>query len=102
MLRILEMKVESATTFSILWQDGQWRLYVLSHLQRICPCSACRDPKTGVYRKNPDMIPEDLPALSLATVGNYALKIEFASGCSFGIYTFELLKNLGRSFKGSI
>ena len=95
-----EIKKESDTSFSILWSDGQKRMYVLSQLQRVCPCSLCRDQKTGRFMKNPEDIPENLQARLLQTVGNYGIKIEFVSGCSFGIYTFELLKKMGRSLRG--
>lgn len=91
-----EIKKESRTSFSILWGDGKRQQYLLYQLQRACPCSACRDQVTGKFMKNPQEIPEDLEAVSLQIVGNYALRLQFASGCSFGIYTFELLKKIGK------
>jgi DUF971 family protein len=100
MLLIKRINKESFYSFSIDWSDGERRLYELSQLQKVCPCSLCRDPKTGKFINNPSLIPSDLSAHTLKLVGNYAIKIEFVSGCSYGIYTFELLKKMGRSLRG--
>jgi DUF971 family protein len=100
MLLIQRINKESAFSFSIDFSDGERRLYELSQLQRACPCSLCRDPKTGSFVNHATQIPSDLAAHALKLVGNYAIKIEFVSGCSFGIYTFELLKKMGRSLRG--
>lgn len=96
MIGLQQIKKESSTSFSILWGDGKKQEYLLSQLQKACPCSACRDPLTGKFMKNPQDIPEDLEAFTLESVGNYAIRIHFVSGCSFGIYTFELLKQIGK------
>jgi DUF971 family protein len=100
MIFLQEIKKESATSFSILWSDGEKQEYSLAQLQRACPCSSCRDPLTGKFIKNPEDIPETLQATSMETVGNYAIRIQFVSGCSFGIYTFAFLNKIGRSLRG--
>jgi len=94
MHQIKEIKQESIESFSITWSDGERLLYRLSDLQRACPCSGCED------RKKEKKLDIHVQALSITSVGSYAIKIQFSSGCSFGIYTFALLKQLGRSVRG--
>lgn len=71
-------------TFAILWSDGKVQHYRLSDLQKACPCAQCS------FAKNP--VKEDVRALYIASVGRYALRVQFASGCSNGIYSFDKLK----------
>lgn len=94
MQKIKELKQESLETFSITWSDGEKLLYRLSDVQRACPCSGCEE-KTKETK-----LDAAVQALSITSVGSYAIKIQFSSGCSFGVYTFALLKQLGRSVRG--
>ena len=77
-------------TFTIEWTDGKLSEYRLSDLQRHCPCAKCRDKKTG--RSSVDF--EEVEAVSIESVGRYALRINFTQGCSKGIYSFSLLREL--------
>lgn len=79
--------------FQIDWSDGVLGLYLLSELQKLCSCAGCRDEVTG--QPNPSLyVDEKVSAVSLKSVGRYALKIQFSSGCSAGIYSFEQLHRL--------
>jgi DUF971 family protein len=77
-------------TFTIEWTDGKISEYRLSDLQRHCPCAACRDEKAD--RASVDL--EEVQAVSIESVGRYALRIDFTQGCSKGIYSFSLLRTL--------
>lgn len=81
--------------FSILWSDGKKMLYRLSSLQKSCPCALCKESK-DIGRSN--AVEEDVRALSVESVGRYAIKIRFSKGCSLGIYDFDLLYSLGKEF----
>ena len=78
------------TQFAIHWTDGTEKLYTLSDLQRNCPCAACRE-----NQGKEDRVPEDLTAIAVRSVGRYALRIDFNTGCSNGIFHFGLLYQLG-------
>jgi DUF971 family protein len=85
------------------WSDGQRREYTFKELRDACPCATCRE-KRG---ETPTPAPKNLlPVLSAAEtrpiaiagmqpVGNYAYSIEFSDGHDTGIYTLELLQQLG-------
>ncbi len=77
-------------TFTIEWSDGAVNDYRLSVLQKNCPCAGCgaagREPSYGRAEQ------DDVRALRVSSVGRYALRIQFTSGCSKGIYSYEMLR----------
>lgn len=82
--------------FSIEWSDNKVSRYSMAQLQRNCPCRKCRDGKTGGYIHDVRQIPETLKAKKIVSVGNYALRIEFDTGCQYGIYTYGFLRKLAQ------
>lgn len=83
--------------FAIEWTDGLNAEYRLSDLQKQCPCAKCVDEATGKRLLDEKTIYEDVRAIRIENVGRYALKIQFTSGCSSGIYSFEMLHKMGKS-----
>jgi DUF971 family protein len=77
-------------TFTIQWTDGLEGIYRLNELQKNCPCAKCTDEITG-KRLNEGNVKTDVRALKLMNVGRYALRIQYTSGCSTGIYGFDML-----------
>lgn len=78
-------------TFAIEWNDGRRVSYRLSALQKLCPCANCTDEITGRKLLDPASVDENVRAKRIVSVGRYALRIEFTSGCSMGIYGFDML-----------
>lgn len=87
----------------IEWSDGSKRLYRVQELRDACPCATCREKRNAPPAPASSML---LPVLSAAEarplelqgmtpVGNYAYSIAFSDGHDTGIYTFELLRELG-------
>lgn len=81
--------------FCVEWSNGKTITYTLGSLQRQCPCAGCVDETTGERLIPEETIPDDVRAIRISSVGHYALKIQFATGCSNGIYNFDLLRDLG-------
>jgi DUF971 family protein len=77
-------------TLTIDWSDGVSRDYRLSDLQRKCPCAGCNEESGG---KTPE-VREDVKGVRVHNIGRYALRIQYTSGCSAGIYSFAMLRNL--------
>src|SRR5262245_58723364 len=86
----------------ITWSDGTTREYSTWELRKACPCATCREK-----RQQPPPPASVLPVLSAAEtqplriagmkpVGSYAYSIAFSDGHNTGIYTLELLRQLGR------
>lgn len=81
-------------TFSITWSDGRQSDYRLSELQKRCPCAACVDEYTGKRLLDESSIRSDVRAERILSIGRYALRIQFTSGCSSGIYDLAMLRKL--------
>jgi len=88
----------------IEWSDGQRRSYTYREIQDNCPCATCREKRTkpAVQNSGLGLLPvikaeeaQPLELVSMQPVGNYAYQIHFNHGCESGIYTFELLRELG-------
>lgn len=89
----------------IAWSDGQVRRYTFRELRDNCPCAGCREHPASAPRPAAD--PLQLPVLSqtearplrvesMRPVGNYAYSIAFSDGHATGIFTFDLLRELGQ------
>lgn len=81
-------------TFTIKWNDGTVSDYRLSDLQKKCPCANCVDEITGKRKVDEKLIHNDVRASRIISIGRYALRIDFSSGCSTGIYSFDMLREL--------
>lgn len=81
-------------TFTIHWDDGIVADYRLSELQRHCHCANCIDESTGKRLLDVASIQPNVRAVRIVSVGRYALRVQFTSGCSAGIYDFDMLYKL--------
>lgn len=79
-------------TFTINWSDGVKRDYRLNEVQKKCPCAQCVDENTGKRVVDENSIDPNVKAFLIQNVGRYAIRIKFTSGCSSGIYNFDLLR----------
>ena len=85
----------------IEWSDGERRKYTPRLLRDACPCATCREKRTE-KTSDPMSLPilttgqlQPLQIAGMTPIGNYAYTIAFSDGHDTGIYTFELLKQLG-------
>ncbi len=85
---VRDIKQEDNFTFAIEWSDGKTCHYRLSDLQKCCPCASCHEIKDKIINR-------DVQAKRIVTIGRYALRIEFTSGCSSGIYGYDMLRSIG-------
>ncbi len=90
--RIKEIKQKDNYVFTITWNDGEVIDYKLSELQKRCPCANCTDELTGKRVVDPNTIDEHVKAKRIVSVGRYAIRIDFTSGCSKGIFSCDDLR----------
>lgn len=93
-LLIKEINQKDNHTFSIRWDDDSVQDFRLSALQKNCPCAECREGKVGKKLISDSMVKDEVRAVRIRNIGRYALQIQFSAGCSKGIYSFEMLRNL--------
>jgi len=87
----------------ITWSDGQRRSYTVKELRDACPCATCREKRSAAASEPaplfPILKPEEARPLTIQgmqPVGHYAYSIAFSDGHDTGIYTLELLRELGQ------
>jgi DUF971 family protein len=87
----------------IHWSDGQILDYPVGRLRDACPCATCKERKKGESKKGAGNLLNvlkpgeavELDVLEMRPVGNYAYNITFSDGHSSGLFTMELLRELG-------
>ena len=91
----------NADVLQIVWGDGQQRQYAISDLRDRCPCASCREKRNVPVPGNLlNVIPlaetEPLRITGMKPIGNYAYSIAFSDGHDTGIFTLELLREIGK------
>lgn len=96
------LKILPDGQLQIAWSDAQTRNYRVKELRDACPCATCREKRTAEASGPPVLLnvlkPEEARPLKIEgmkPVGNYAYGISFSDGHDTGIYTLELLRDLG-------
>ena len=95
-LFVIKIEQKDNYTFSIQWNDGSVQDFRLCDLQRMCPCARCADENTGKPLLDPQSISDDVKAVFIRNVGRYGLRIQFTTGCSMGIFSFDRLHQMKR------
>jgi len=83
------------TELIVTWDDKHVAIHTAHAVRLCCPCAACIDEMSGQPLLDPATVPTDVTVTSIALVGSYAVKIAFSDGHDTGIYTYELLRELG-------
>ena len=85
------------------WWDGSKSRYGLEDLRRNCPCAQCKElrlrksEESGLNVLVGDEICATSDVAQIEFVGRYGLKIHWADGHDYGIYTFEYFRALDNS-----
>lgn len=85
----------------IEWTDGLTCEYPISGLRAACPCAECRGGHENMgIPGSPEML--EIPVINKAStelerlqeVGNYAVQLFWKDGHSYGIYSWQYLREL--------
>jgi DUF971 family protein len=82
----------------IQWSDGSSHRIPWRVLRDRCPCATCRQKRTEPAPVFNILKPEEagpVRATGMSPIGNYAYQIDFSDGHKTGIYSLELLRELG-------
>ncbi len=84
---------------AVKWDDGTEGFIPLETLRRRCPCAGCQGERDvmGRLHKGPEraLTEASFQVRRMATVGGYALQPFWADGHSSGLFSYELLRELG-------
>lgn len=96
------LKLTDDRALLIDWSDGERRRYRVKALRDACPCATCREKRSAP--SDPLALPtlgtgelQPVQITGMKPVGNYAYAIAFSDGHDTGIYSFELLRELGEA-----
>lgn len=78
----------------ITWDEDHLGTYPARDLRLACQCAHCVDEMTSRPLLDPATVPDDVAALQIRLVGNYAIRIDFSDGHGTGIYTYDFLAQL--------
>lgn len=84
----------------LVWSDGASHRIPWGRLREHCPCVTCRQKRAEPAPTFNILKPEEtapVRAAGMEPIGNYAYQIEFSDGHKTGIYSLELLRELGES-----
>lgn len=81
----------------IEWSDGTSVLYDPIQLRQRCPCATCNSERAraDAARRPAESSGKAVTIAGMEPVGNYAYKIRFSDGHDTGLFTLELLRELG-------
>jgi ATP-binding protein involved in chromosome partitioning len=85
----------NARTLSVLWEDGHQDDFDVRDLRLACRCALCVEEMSGQPLLDPKSVRPDVVPNTIASVGNYAIAINWNDGHSTGIYSFDYLRALG-------
>jgi ATP-binding protein involved in chromosome partitioning len=80
---------------SVLWEDERGNDFDVRDLRLACCCALCVEEMSGQPLLDPKSVRPDVIPRTIASVGNYAITINWNDGHSTGIYSFDYLRALG-------
>src|SRR5262245_29134158 len=87
------------TELAIRWDDQSETFVALEKLRRACPCVECKGEKDvmgNLYIGPPKACQANSFELKgIGFVGGYAIQPQWADGHATGLYSFDMLKQLG-------
>lgn len=97
------LKLTENRSVEIKWSNGETLNYPFGVLRSACPCATCREKKRAEASKPKGLLQilsaaETVPltVTHMRPVGNYAYNINFSDGHSSGLFTMELLREIGK------
>ena len=98
----VKVHVSTGEGVEITWSDGHASRYEFPYLRDHCPCATCNDERlkkeeNAAKPAGADLFPMYKPkvtAKAAASVGNYAIHIDFTDGHTTGIYSFDHLREI--------
>lgn len=87
---------------ALTWDAPEWTVQLpYKELRAECPCAACKDEWTGARILDPATIDPNIKIADMELVGSYALKIGWSDGHGSGLFTWENLRKICETRKGS-
>jgi len=86
-----------ASAITLKWPDGETISVPNVALRKACSCANCIDEMTHAPTLDPKSIPEDIRALKVGTIGNYAITVDWSDGHNTGFFPYKTIRELAKS-----
>ena len=93
--RPVELSQDGPDVLVIRWSDEATSRHPVRQLRLACRCARCVDEWTNEPLLDPGSVPADVRPVRIEPVGLYGLQVEWSDGHGTGIYTHEVLRELG-------
>jgi len=90
--RALPTVENSPAGLTVTWPDGTKGFVPHRELRSDCHCATCVDEHSGERLLNDADIPDDISAVEVEPLGNYALRISWSDGHNTGIYPWAQIR----------
>jgi ATP-binding protein involved in chromosome partitioning len=94
-VRPIGLRRHDLRTLAVLWEDGRQDHFDVRDLRLACRCALCIEEMSGRKLLNPSTVRADVTPRVLASVGNYAIGIDWNDEHNSGLYSFDHLRSLG-------
>lgn len=85
-----------AKAITLKWPTGDVVSVSNASLRKACSCALCVDEITNEPILDPASVPEDIHALKVGTIGNYAISVEWSDGHNTGFFPYKRIKELAK------
>jgi Mrp family chromosome partitioning ATPase/DUF971 family protein len=86
----------NASAITLKWPDGETVLVPNAVLRKACACANCIDEMTHAPILDPASVPDDIHALKVGTIGNYAITVDWSDGHNTGFFPYKTIKELAK------
>jgi ATP-binding protein involved in chromosome partitioning len=84
-----------SSAITLKWPGGETVSVSNATLRKACSCALCVDEITNKPILDPSSVPDDIHALKVGTIGNYAISVEWSDGHNTGFFPYKRIKELG-------
>lgn len=81
---------------TLVWPDGETVRVSNAVLRKACSCALCIDEMTQVPILDPAGVPDDIHAVRVGTIGNYAITVDWSDGHNTGFFPYKTIKELAQ------
>lgn len=85
-----------AAAITLRWPDGETVSVPNAVLRKACSCAVCVDEMTNAPLLDPSTIPDTIHAVSVGTIGNYAITVDWSDGHNTGFFPYKTIRELAK------
>ncbi|MGE4488197.1 MAG: P-loop NTPase [Kiritimatiellales bacterium] len=81
---------------TLSWPGGETVSVPNKILRQACSCALCVDEMTNAPILDPKTVPDDIHALKVGVIGNYAITVDWSDGHNTGFFPYKTIRELAK------